>query len=761
MRRTGPLVFVALSLGLAASPVRAAGKVTLENLLPQMTDLSLLAEFPDPPFVAKQFSSYDRASEKPGTENWFANADRGFMLYEGVVKEETPFFKSSPVEGKTPDGHFPAGSRVGIAPTHRKIGDYVWVYTTAPDGRAIEGKIPQGYIAKSAITPDPQGHVLAVMDGPGCVVRIWSANPEDAGKIRIYLDGAEKPVIVAPLQSLLGGKWQTKVDGKEWTPFPDPLACERSRGFNLYFPIAYARHCKITVDRPDIYYHVDYRVFPKGTEVEPFSLEALARRPGLMRDLQEGLRLPVYRNIGLTNGSSRGQGVNLDPGKTCRLTFKGAMVIKWFSARLGVLNDVAGTSTFPPEIWRSMVLVMTFDDAPRPQVWCPLGDFFGTAPGFQPYSSLPLDVGRPLAAKQMFAWWYMPFQKSAVIEVRNLGKQAYWVDIHAMASQYAWSDRSMHFHAKWRTETLKTRPFRDWTYCDVRGKGVFVGDMLSLMNPVPAWWGEGDEKIYVDGESFPSWFGTGTEDYYGYAWSDPRPFQHPYHNQTRCDGPGTRGHTSVNRFHVLDAIPFTKSFRFDMEFWHWTPNIEVPYAATSYWYARPGATDDFKEPDARVLQTIPSLPPPFRIAGAIEGEKLKILKKSGDFDAGPQDMTAFADGQWSGDSHLWVRPGKVGEWVNLQVPVTADGRFHLIVYLTKARDYGIVQFHVDGKPLGKPIDGFHADTVVSTGAIDLGVVELKKGSATLRVEVVGTNPKSDGLRYMWGLDCVVLKPAGQ
>ena len=31
-----------------------------------------------------------------------------------------------------------------------------------------------------------------------------------------------------------------------------------------------------------------------------------------------------------------------------------------------------------------------------------------------------------------------------------------------------------------------------------------------------------------------------------------------------------------------------------MEFWHWTPNIDVTYAATSYWYARPGATDDFE-----------------------------------------------------------------------------------------------------------------------------------------------------------------------
>ncbi len=248
MQRRFVCALAVLLLAPGLSPVRAADKVDLKNLLPQMTDLSLLAEYPDPPYVARQFSSYDRASEAPGSESWFANGDRGFMLYDGVLKEETPYFKHGPKQAK-PDGHFAAGSRVGISPTHRPVGGFVWAYVTAPDGSAEGGKVPQGYIAQSAIAMDPQGHVLAEMDVPGCVVNIWSANPKDGGKIRIYLDGAEKPVIEASLQALLGGKWKTTIDGKETIPFPDPLSCERSRGFNLYFPIAYARHCKITVDR--------------------------------------------------------------------------------------------------------------------------------------------------------------------------------------------------------------------------------------------------------------------------------------------------------------------------------------------------------------------------------------------------------------------------------------------------------------------------------------------------------------------------------
>jgi hypothetical protein len=787
MARTAPLA-VALLLA-AVSPAAAAGKVTLEGLLRQMTDLSVLCEFPDPPYVAKQFSSYERLSETPKDhDRWFANYDRGFPLYDGVVTRDTPYYTGGPMQMKPPDGTFKKGTKVGLAPNRKPIGEYVWAYATAADGGPIDGRIPQGYVEKSAIRMDPQGHVLAEMDGPGCVTRIWSANPDEAGHVRIYLDGDEKPVIEAPLTTLLGGKWKTMIGGKETTAFPDPIACERSRGYNLYFPIAYQKHCKITIDKPDIYYHVDYRTYPKGTEVETFSLKSLARLAKQVTDVQVSLIEPhgiedmiselmtdalgepgnpppdfKVRQGGKFRGYSRQRKERIAPGKSVLLEAKarpsktgGAQAVRHLHVLLNGVKDEAAAL-------RGLVLVARFDGTTRPQIWCPLGDFFGSAPGFNGVESLPLGVAKEKdkpSGIHLHSYWWMPFEKSVDFEIRNLGTQTIEVLLRAESVPYRWSDRSMHFHARWRTQTMNTRPFRDWTYCDLKGKGVYVGNMLSILNPVTAWWGEGDEKVYVDGEKFPSWFGTGTEDYYGYAWSDPRPFQHAYHNQTRCDGPGTKGWTSLNRFHILDAIPFTKSFKFDMEVWHWTPNIDVTCATTNYWYARPGATDDFPEVDPKVLQHIPSVPPPYRLKGAIEGEALKVLRKSSDFDLGPQDMTIFPDGKWSGESHLWGRPPKAGEWADLELPVPADGKYRVVAYLTKARDYGVVQFHLDGKPLGKPIDGYNSPAVVNTGPIDLGEAELKKGPAKLRVEVVGTNEKSVGLRYMWGLDCVLLRPAG-
>jgi hypothetical protein len=114
----------------------------------------------------------------------------------------------------------------------------------------------------------------------------------------------------------------------------------------------------------------------------------------------------------------------------------------------------------------------------------------------------------------------------------------------------------------------------------------------SVLNPPDTnWWGEGDEKIFVDREAFPSLFGTGTEDYFGYAWSSTERFSHPYHAQTLAPSSGFAGWFSMNRFLVLDPVPFSSQLRFDLELWHWS-DTTVEMSALLFWYARPGSHDD-------------------------------------------------------------------------------------------------------------------------------------------------------------------------
>jgi hypothetical protein len=86
--------------------------------------------------------------------------------------------------------------------------------------------------------------------------------------------------------------------------------------------------------------------------------------------------------------------------------------------------------------------------------------------------------------------------------------------------------------------------------------------------------------------------------------------------------------------------------------------------------------------------------------------------------------------------------------------VKEAGRYEVVVYLTKAVDYGIARFRINGLPLGEPYDAFN-DGVIPTGPVSLGVVEVPAGDSVLRIEVTGKNEKSVG--FMAGLDAVVLK----
>ncbi len=92
-----------------------------------------------------------------------------------------------------------------------------------------------------------------------------------------------------------------------------------------------------------------------------------------------------------------------------------------------------------------------------------------------------------------------------------------------------------YFHAQWRRERL-TKLKKDYTILDgVKGKGHYVGTYLALTTLERYWWGEGELKVYLDGdEEYPTICGTGTEDYFGGAWSFTRTENGVAREQTYC-----------------------------------------------------------------------------------------------------------------------------------------------------------------------------------------------------------------------------------
>jgi hypothetical protein len=295
---------------------------------------------------------------------------------------------------------------------------------------------------------------------------------------------------------------------------------------------------------------------------------------------------------------------------------------------------------------------------------------------------------------------------------------------------------------------VPTRPFRDWNYADLHGAGALVGAAFSIVNPVRAWWGEGDEKIYVDDEAFPSTFGTGTEDYFGYAWCSPAKFTHAYHAQPRCDGPGNYGLTAVNRWHILDRVPFERRLRFDMELWHWTADARVTLAVVSYAYMRPGGSSA-GEPLATADLAPPDVPPyrAQRVPNALEGEELRLVAWAGIAEA--QDI-----GGTSNDRHLWWRECEPGDVLMLTFSAPRGGRYRVCLRRLLAQDYGVHAIGINGRPVMEALDSYSPELRLAE-EFDLGVIELRAGENDLTVRVAGSNPAA-APAYMFGLDYLLL-----
>jgi hypothetical protein len=589
-------------------------------------------------------------------------------------------------------------------------------------------------------TANGKEYVMADLKGPGTVVRIWSANP--SGTIRFYFDGEKEPRLKTPMKEFLTGKF---------APLTDPFSYFASGGTNVYFPFPYAKSLKITADGSNggkptsLYYHVGYRTFAAGTMVKTFTLGEFAANKALMAKVADTLVHPKTDTDLKVLGDS-----TIETGAVLTSTYSGIIssAIRTFQVKIPVLPaDEAKTLPWDDprqmhNVLRQLTLTILFDGERCIDV--PLGDFFGAAPGINPYDNYPMSV---TADGTLTCRFIMPFEKTMTFSIRNLGSP---IPIKVLAGihPYPWGPDSYHFHAQWLGEHGSTRPFHEMTFLDVKGEGLFVGSNLHVANPVPAWWGEGDEKARVDGESFPSTFGTGSEDYYGYAWSSPQLFTKPYHAQTRADGPGNAGHVNVNRWQIFDPISYNKSLLFTLEMWHWADCI-VTFVHTAYWYALPGGTEPAAIDDS--LRLPPKIEGPKPVPGAIEGESLKIVQKTG-------GVAEVQDGFWqlSDGKQLWWRQPKIGDKLVLEIPIPEAGTYEVIGNFGHAQDYGIHKMKLNGQDI--PAIDFY-ESGLDWIKTSLGTFTLPKGTVQLEIECTGKNPAADP-QFMFGLDYLLLKKKG-
>lgn len=607
-----------------------------------------------------------------------------------------------------------------------------------------------------------EGRIEKVMfdeQGAGAITRIWITTIDKRGTWRFYFDGSSEPGWSIPAYDLMRINIPTLGPGllQPHTSYsPDGKG-----GNTLFLPIPYARGCKITfedelgVNPTPKYYGINYRKYPEGTAVETFSADVVEKAGQKISEVNHLLLNPVL--------SKRGTIFKEDKV----VSASDSLILELPAGENAVYEvqfnlNIKDSAQFE-QLMREVIFCAEFDG--KQTVWVPVSDYSGGGMGAPCVKSWYLSSD---GTGHISSRWLMPYKEKGVLKLINISSADIEATMEANISPLAWNnERSLYFHASWRQEIglyIHDKPEEadkcvDWNFATIQGKGVYKGDLLSLFNHAPRWYGEGDEKIWVDNDVFPSHFGTGTEDYYNSSWAPVVPFYTPFGGAPRADLESSHGYNAFFRTRNLDGIPFKEKFKFDIEMLGWTSGL-VDYATTMYWYGdfdskAIGTTGECEA--KRGLVPVPENPAKYKIENATEFETLQIVSKSPSLRTEKQKMSDFPEGRWSGATHLLCLNGQVGDSLVFEFDQLDKDNYKLILYATHANDYGIITFFVNDKPTNILFDGYD-EKVRNSKPISLGNFTPATGKIKLKVQIKGTNKHTKGVRYMLGLDCVQLIP---
>ena len=288
-----------------------------------------------------------------------------------------------------------------------------------------------------------------------------------------------------------------------------------------------------------------------------------------------------------------------------------------------VLGEILGSGAIhhiwmtPTGNWRYSILRMYWDGELQPSVEVPVGDFFASGWGtYAQLSSLAVCVNPGSAFN---SYWEMPFRKSAKLTMTNLADADmvlyYQIDYSLMDGP---ADAG-YFHAQFRR--VNPLPYKtDYTILDgVKGWGHYVGTYLAWGVNSTGWWGEGEIKFFMDGDTtFPTICGTGTEDYfcgsYNFENQETKQYQvfsTPYtglHQVIKPDGLyKSQQRFGMYRWHLRDPIRFESDLKVTIQALGWRADgrylpLQDDIASVAYWYQAEPHAPFPKLPDRDTLE---------------------------------------------------------------------------------------------------------------------------------------------------------------
>lgn len=290
-----------------------------------------------------------------------------------------------------------------------------------------------------------------------------------------------------------------------------------------------------------------------------------------------------------------------------------------------VVADIEGSGAIqqiwmtPAGEWRANILRMYWDGQEQPSVECPVGDFFASGWGaYAQLSSLAVCVNPGSAFN---CYWEMPFRTHCRITLTNMSEKDMVLYYQINYTLTDVPEDCAYFHAQFRR--VNPLPYKDVvTVLDgVKGQGHYVGTYLAWGVNNTGWWGEGEIKFFLDGDTeYPTICGTGTEDYFcgSYNFENQETHQYqtfttPYaglHQVIRPDGVyRSQTRFGMYRWHIADPIRFEEELRVTIQALGWRSGgrylpLQDDIASVAYWY-QTLPTAPFPElPDRDALEVI-------------------------------------------------------------------------------------------------------------------------------------------------------------
>ncbi len=318
----------------------------------------------------------------------------------------------------------------------------------------------------------------------------------------------------------------------------------------------------------------------KTRSLSPENVDGAKGRGGMATD---GTGARCARDLG--QGWKISPSVKIEPGQTFELAHidgPGAIQQIWMT---------------PTGKWRFSILRVYWDGEDTPSIETPVGDFFCMGWGeYAHVNSLPVCVNPGSAFN---CYWEMPFRKHCRMTFENIDDEPMILYYQVNYTLTSVPDDAACLHAQFRrTNPLPCKEV--YTIADgIRGNGHFVGAYLAWQVNTTGWWGEGEIKFYLDGDTeFPTICGTGTEDYFCGSYNFDRngqytEFSTPYSGLPQVIRPDgayrSQQRFGLYRWHIMDPIRFEQDLRVTIQALGWRSGgrylpLQDDIASVAFWY---------------------------------------------------------------------------------------------------------------------------------------------------------------------------------